>query len=445
MSEEPRIGVFVCHCGINIGGYVDVPDVVEYATGLPDVVYAEPNLYTCSSDGLQKIQEAIKKYELNRVVVASCTPRTHEPLFQSACEEAGLNKYVFEMANIRDQCSWVHMHEPEKATQKAKSLVRMAVAKARLLVPEEEPEIDIRPTGLVIGGGVSGLTSALSLADQGFKVHLVEKEDRLGGTLLKLDTLFSSNVKASEVINPLIKRVKASTDITVHLDSRVADVKGFIGSFDVGIETRGEPEMLSVGTIIVATGADYLSPEGLYGYGQVDNVVTQMELEQLFKEGGRLDGVKTLVMIQCAGSRNEERPYCSRVCCTEAIKNAIKLVKENPKRDVYILYRDLQTYGIEFSMMEYDAKKSGVKLVMYDKERLPEVTGGKRGPMVRVYSPLLDEELTIETDMVVLSAPIIPNMDNEALSKHLKVPLNSDRFFMEAHVKLRPLDFATDG
>ena len=445
MSEEPRIGVFVCHCGINIGGYVDVPDVVEYATGLPDVVYAEPNLYMCSSDGLQKIQEAIKKYELNRIVVASCTPRTHEPLFQSACEEAGLNKYVFEMANIRDQCSWVHMHEPEKATQKAKSLVRMAVAKARLLVPEEEPEIDIRPTGLVIGGGVSGLTSALSLADQGFKVHLVEKEDRLGGTLLKLDTLFSSNVKASEVINPLIKRVKASTDVTVHLDSRVADVKGFIGSFDVGIETRGEPETLSVGTIIVATGADYLSPEGLYGYGQVDNVVTQMELEQLFKEGGRLDGVKTLVMIQCAGSRNEERPYCSRVCCTEAIKNAIKLVKENPKRDVYILYRDLQTYGIEFSMMEYDAKKSGVKLVMYDKERLPEVTGEERGPMVRVYSPLLDEELTIETDMVVLSAPIIPNEDNEALSKHLKVPLNSDRFFMEAHVKLRPLDFATDG
>ena len=197
MSEEPRIGVFVCHCGINIGGYVDVPDVVEYAAGLPDVAYAEPNLYTCSSDGLQKIQEAIKRYDLNRVVVASCTPRTHEPLFQSACEEAGLNKYVFEMANIRDQCSWVHMHEPEKATQKAKDLVRMAVAKARLLVPEEEPEIDIRPTGLVIGGGVSGLTSALSLMDQGFKVHLVEKEDRLGGTLLKLDTLFSSNVISS--------------------------------------------------------------------------------------------------------------------------------------------------------------------------------------------------------------------------------------------------------
>jgi heterodisulfide reductase subunit A len=445
MSEEPRIGVFVCHCGINIGGYVDVPDVVEYATGLPDVAYAEPNLYTCSSDGLQKIQEAIKKYDLNRVVVASCTPRTHEPLFQSACEEAGLNKYVFEMANIRDQCSWVHMHEPEKATQKAKDLVRMAVAKARLLVPEEEPEIDIRPTGLVIGGGVSGLTSALSLSDQGFKVHLVEKESRLGGTLLKLDTLFSSNVKASEVINPLIERVKASTDITVHLDSKVTDVKGFIGSFDVMIETRGEPETLSVGTIIVATGADYLNPEGLYGYAQVDNVVTQLELEQTFKEDGRLNGVKTVVMIQCAGSRSEERPYCSRICCTEAMKNAVKLVEDDPRRDVYILYRDLQTYGTEYSAIEYDAKKSGVKLVMYDKERPPEVTGRERGPVVRAFSPLLDEELTIEADMVVLSAPIIPNMDNEALSKHLKVPLNSDGFFMEAHVKLRPVDFATDG
>ena len=445
MSEEPRIGVFVCHCGINIGGYVDVPDVVDYAAGLPDVAYAEPNLYTCSSDGLQKIQEAIKKHGLNRVVVASCTPRTHEPLFQSACEEAGLNKYVFEMANIRDQCSWVHMHEPEKATQKAKDLVRMAVAKARLLVPEEEPEIDVLPMALVIGGGVSGLTAALSLMDQGFKVHLVEREGRLGGTLLKIDKLFPSNVKASEVIDPLVERVEASNDITVHLDSKVSDVKGFIGNFDVVIETPGGPEKLNVGTIIVATGAGYLSPEGLYGYGRVEGVVTQLELEQTFKEAGGLDGVETLVMIQCAGSRNEERPYCSRVCCTEAMKNAIRLLEEESRRDVYILYRDLQTYGTEFSAMEFDAKKKGVRLIMYDKDRPPEVAEGKKGPVVRVYSPLLGEELTIEADMAVLSAPIVPNIDNEALSRHLKVPLNSDRFFMEAHVKLRPVDFATDG
>ncbi|MFH2111805.1 MAG: CoB--CoM heterodisulfide reductase iron-sulfur subunit A family protein [Candidatus Bathyarchaeota archaeon] len=444
MSEKPRVGVFVCHCGINIGGYLDVPDVVKYAETLPDVAYAEANLYTCSSDGLQKIKEAIKKYDLNRVVVASCTPRTHEPLFQGACEEAGLNKYVFEMANIRDQCSWVHMHERDKATQKAKDLVRMAVAKARLLTPEEEPEIDIQPIGMVIGGGVSGLTVALSLADQGFKVHLVEKEGRLGGYLNKLDKLFPSNMKAEDVIKPLIQRVKSSPDITVHLKSTVTDVKGFIGNFDTEITTGEESQLLNVGTIVVATGADYLDPKGLYGYGEVEGVVTQLELEELMKEG-KLGKAKTTVMIQCVGARIEERPYCSRVCCSEAMKNATLLVEENPRRDVYILYRDLQTYGLEYTALEWDAKKKGVKLIKYDVEMPPEVTKGEKGPVVKVFSPLLGEELTIEADTVVLSAPLIPNEENKRLSQLLKVPLNSDGFFLEAHVKLRPLDFATDG
>ena len=260
MSEEIRVGVFVCHCGINIGGYVDVPEVVKYAETLPDVAYAEPNLYTCSSDGLQKIQEAIKKHRLNRVVVASCTPRTHEPLFQSACEEAGLNKYLYEMANIRDQCSWVHMHEPEKATQKAKDLVRMAVAKARLLTPEEEPEIDIQPIGLVIGGGVSGMTSAVSLEKQGFEVHLVEKQDRLGGVLSELDILFPTNVKAEKVINPLIEKIADSTNINVYLNSTVEKVKGFIGNFDIVIKSPDREVPLNVGTIIVATGAEKPRP-----------------------------------------------------------------------------------------------------------------------------------------------------------------------------------------
>jgi len=444
MSEKPRVGVFVCHCGINIGGYLDVPDVVKYAETLPDVAYAEANLYTCSSDGLQKIKEAIKKYDLNRVVVASCTPRTHEPLFQGACEEAGLNKYVFEMANIRDQCSWVHMHEHDKATQKAKDLVRMAVAKARLLTPEEEPEIDIQPIGMVIGGGVSGLTVALSLADQGFKVHMVEKEGKLGGYLNKLDKLFPNNMKAEDVIKPLIQRVKSSPDITVHLNSKVTDVKGFIGNFDTEVTTGEESQPLNVGTIVVATGADYLNPEGLYGYGEVEGVVTQLELEELIKEG-KLGKAKTIVMIQCVGARIEERPYCSRICCSEAMKNATLLVEEDPRRDVYILYRDLQTYGLEYTALEWDAKKKGVKLIKYDVERPPVVTKGEKGLVVKVFSPLLGEELTIEADTVVLSAPLIPNEENKRLSQLLKVPLNSDGFFLEAHVKLRPLDFATDG
>ena len=444
MSEKPRIGVFVCHCGINIGGYVDVPAVVDYSKTLQDVAYAEPNLYTCSSDGLQKIKEAIEKYDLNRVVVAACTPRTHEPLFQSACEEAGLNKYLFEMANIRDQCSWVHMKEPEKATQKAKDLVRMAVAKARLLQPEEESEIDVKPIAMVLGGGVSGLTSAVSLVNQGFKVHLIEKSDKLGGQLLDLDVLFPNNKKANEVIDPLIKKVIENKDIIVHLDTEVKNVKGFIGNFEVNLVNTDSTETLEIGTIIVATGADYLDPKGLYGYGEIDGVITQLELEDMIKQG-TFSNEETIVMIQCVGSRNEERPYCSRICCTEAMKNASLLKDKNPEREVYILYRDLQTYGIEYTEMEWDAKKKGVHLIKYDLDQTPTVTKGEKGPIVKVYSPLLEQEITVEPEFVVLSVPLIPNPDNKVLSQMLKVPLNSDGFFMEAHVKLRPLDFATDG
>ena len=443
MSEEIRIGVFVCHCGVNIGGYVDVPDVVDYSMTLPGVVYSEPNLYTCSSDGLQKIQEAIKKHNLNRVVVASCTPRTHEPLFQSACEEAGLNKYLFEMANIRDQCSWVHMHEPNKATQKAKDLVRMAVAKARLLSPEEEPEIDIQPIGLVIGGGASGMTAALSLERQGFEVHLVEKESQLGGTLNDLDSLFPTNKKAEEVIKPLIDKIADSVKISVYLESEVEKVKGFIGNFDVEIKSKEEIIPLNVGTIIIATGADYLTPTGLYGYGEIEGVITQKELEQMIKEG-KVDA-KKIVMIQCVGARNEERPYCSRICCSEAMKNASMLVDMDPEKDVYILYRDLQTYGVYYTEMEWNAKKRGVKFIKYEEDRPPVVEQVEKRPVVKIHTPLLGSDLTIKADMVVLSVPLIPNQDNKKLSQLLKVPLNSDGFFMEAHVKLRPIDFATDG
>jgi len=444
-EEAPRVGVFVCHCGINIGGFVNVPTVVEYANSIPGVVYAEANLYTCSSDGIDKIKEAIKKHNLNRVVVASCTPRTHEPLFQSTCEEAGLNKYLFEMANIRDQCSWVHMHEPEEATEKAKDLVRMAVAKACLLSPQEEPEIEVNPVALVIGGGLSGMTSAMSLAEQGFKVHLVEKQSELGGMLLRLKKLFPLEQESSAILKQKIEAVRSNPNIRVYTNSKVRFVKGFVGNFDVEIESqKGEVESLGVGTIIVATGADVLEPKGLYSYGEDKRVVTQMQLEEML-ETGDLKGVHTVVMIQCVGSRNEERPYCSRICCNEALKNAILLKKSDASREVYILYRDLQTYEFYYPSLEGKARDLGVKLIRYLKEMPPQVSPEEDSVAIKVFTPLLDEEMTIKADLVVLSTPLIPREEAKELSRILKVPLDSNGFFMEAHVKLRPLDFATDG
>ena len=436
----PRIGVFVCRCGINIGAYVDVPKVVEYAKTLPNVAYAEENMYTCSSDGLNKIKEAIKKHSLERVVVASCTPRTHEPLFQATCEEAGVNKYLFEMANIRDQCSWVHMREPERATEKAKGLVRMAVAKAALLEPGNEPEIDVNPSTLVIGGGVAGMRAALSLAEQGFNVTLVEKQKQLGGMLRTFDTLFPHNQKASDVLEPLVKQVTSNPRIQVLTDSKVTSVYGFIGNFDIGIDASGKGEKINVGTIIVAVGAEAYEPKDLYLYGEDPRVVTQAQLEKMVKTGSV--AAKRIVMIQCVGARNEERQYCSRVCCNEALKNALNVA---PGREVYVLYRDLQTYGIQYSKLEQETKRKGVRYLKYLAERSPKVTPGADALSVTFYSPTINEEMTLKADLLVLSTPLVPVSDAKELSQMLKVPLDSNGFFMEAHVKLRPIDFATDG
>ncbi len=437
----PRIGVFVCRCGINIGAYVDVPKVVEYAKTLPGVVYAEENMYTCSSDGLNKIKEAIKKHNIEGVVVASCTPRTHEPLFQATCEEAGVNKYLFEMANIRDQCSWVHMKEPEKATEKAKDLVRMAVAKAALLEPGDEPEIDVNPSTLVIGGGVAGMRAALSLAEQGFNVTIVEKQKQLGGMLRTFDILFPHNQKASDVLEPLVKQVTGNPRIRVLTESKVSSVYGFIGNFDIGVDAAGKEEKFSVGTIIVAVGAEAQEPKGLYLYGEDPRVVTQAQLEELVT-ADRVTA-KRIVMIQCVGARNEERQYCSRVCCNEAIKNALNVAA--PGRDVYILYRDLQTYGIHYSKLEQETKRKGVRFLKYQAEKPPKVNAEADGLNISFYSPTVNEEVNLKADLLVLSTPLIPVADAKELSQMLKVPLDSNGFFMEAHVKLRPIDFATDG
>jgi len=445
--EVPRIGVFVCHCGINIGGVVNVPEVVKYAMTLPNVVYSEDNLYTCSSEGLSKIKEGIEKHNINRVVVASCTPRTHEPLFRATCEEAGLNKYLFEMANIREHCSWSHMDEPYKATEKAKDIVRMAVVKARLLEPQEEPEIEVVPSTLVIGGGISGMTAALSLADQGFQVYLVEKEPELGGTVRHLHKLYPTMVDASEGLNKIVDAVKLNKNIKVLTSTIVTQVKGFIGNFDVSVQKgNSDAANFRVGAIIVATGADVFQPVGMYGYKEYDNVITQFELEQLLK-GGQLEKTERIVMIQCIGAREEKgRTYCSRICCMTALKNALLIKDLQPETDVYILFRDLQTYGKEYEEWHRMAQDRGVIFIKYVQEKPPQVVAGPdRKLTVDVYHALLGEQVRVESDLIVLSTPLVQHEDAKELSQMLKVPLGLDGFFFEAHVKLRPIDFATDG
>ena len=306
MKEEPRLGVFVCHCGVNIGGVVKVPEVVEYAKTLPQVSYAEDNIYTCSEAGLDSIKDAVKKYNLNRVIVASCTPRTHEPLFRSACSEAGLNPYLFEMANIREQCSWVHPKEPERATEKAKDVVRMAVARAAWLEPQIEPEVEIKDSALVIGAGMAGLTSALTLANQGFKVYLVEKEDKVGGNVRRLYKLYPTMEEAEKVLGPVIEAVKKHKNIELLTSTTVGEVGGYVGNFNVTVTKKGEKIPLNVGTIIVACGAlNYQPPKGLYRYGVYGNVITQLELDELLREG-KLGKPERVVMIQCVGGRKGE-------------------------------------------------------------------------------------------------------------------------------------------
>lgn len=447
-QEKPRVGVFVCHCGVNIGAVVNVPEVVQYAKALPSVAYAEENLYTCSSEGLSKIKEAIKSHNLNRVVVASCTPRTHEPLFRSACEEAGLNKYLFHMANIREHCSWVHSKEPKKATEKAKETVKMAVAKAALLEPQSEPEIEVQPSALVLGGGISGMTAALSLARQNFKVSIIERETNLGGQLDKLYRLYPNDKPSSEILEEYVQSVHMDPRIKVYTSSTLKNLEGFIGNFKATIDHKGKAQTLDIGTVIVATGADVLKPEGQYCYGQNKNVVTQLELEELMKQG-KLQKPRNIVMIQCVGAREQKeggRKYCSRVCCAVAVKNALHIKEMLPDTEVTILYRDMQTYGREFEEQYQKARENFVQFIRYDVESPPEVTSQSNGKLiVTVHDILVNKTLELEPDLLVLSTPLISWKEAEDLSKLLKVPLGADGFFLEAHVKLRPVDFATDG
>jgi heterodisulfide reductase subunit A-like polyferredoxin len=439
----PRIGVFVCHCGINIGGVVDVPSVVEYAKTLPNVVYVEDNLFTCSQDTAVKMGEVIKEENLTRVVVASCSPRTHEGLFQENCEKAGLNRYLFEMANIRDQDSWVHMNEPEAATVKAKDLVRMSVAKAQYLVPLKPGQLNVTKAALIIGGGLAGITAALSLADQGFESYLVEKEAELGGNYSKLYYTLEGMDTVKHLAG-LLDRVEKSDLIHVYTGAEIKNLDGFIGNYTTTVEAGGKESQFEHGVVIAATGA-YENETKEYLYGQHESVVTQRELEEMIhNKDAKVAKAKSVVMIQCVGSRCEERPYCSRYCCSEAIKNALRLKEADPTTDVTILYRDIRTYGLKEDYYK-KAREANVKFVRYEENIKPEVTGNGSKVNVSAFDYILSETVELETDLLVLSVGTVPNPANDEIAKWLKVPVNQDGFFLEAHVKLRPVDFATDG
>jgi len=450
ITDEPRIGVLICHCGINIGKYVDIPEVREYVKTLPNVVHCEDNLYSCSSDSQERIKELIADHDLNKFIVASCTPRTHEALFQETCQEAGMNKYLFEMVNIRDQCSWVHMTEKEAATEKSKDLLRMAVAKARLIKPQSEEKLQITPTALVIGGGVSGMTAALEIANQGFKAYLIEKEDKLGGNLNNLNILYPVQEDASIFLKEITEKTQNHKNIEVLLKSKINSIKGYIGNYEVSISNSGKKlEELKIGTIIVATGAQEFKPKGLFEYeDKNDDVLTQLELEQKLQNADKswLDKINRITFILCANARQKEGiTYCSNVCCGTSIKN-INILKElKPELEIVVLYRDLQMAKKEFEEY-YRNRRKDAMFLRYDLDNLPEVkkkSSAKYG--IKIFDTNLQDEISYDTDMIVLATPMIPADNLEELAKMLKVPLDRTGFFLEAHVKLRPLDFATDG
>jgi len=441
-EEKPRIGVFVCNCGINIGGVVDVPAVTEYAATLPYVVLADENLFTCSQDTQDRIKDVIKENRLNRIVVASCSPRTHEPMFQETLQACGLNKYLFEMANIRDQNSWVHGDDPGMATIKARDLIRMAVARAGLLKPLKEKKIPINRRALVIGGGVAGMNAALGLADQGFEVVIVEKEPQLGGLARQLTTTIEGE-DIQRYILDLAERVSGHEKIQLLTDSLIVGFTGFKGNFttEIMVGPGMYERKIEHGVVILATGAMEYKPEE-YLYGKDHRIMTQIELGKRLDVKGA-DDLNRIVMIQCVGSRNEEHPNCSRVCCQSAVKNALHIKDLNPDADVYILYRDMRMYGL---LEDYytEARQEGIIFCRFDKDSPPAVEITDDALMVTFRDHILQRDIRVPADRLVLSAGMIPE-DTEELASILKLPRDEDGYFIEAHVKLRPVDLANEG
>ncbi len=437
-DEKPRVGVFVCNCGVNIGGFADVPAIVEYAKGLPNVVFVEENLFTCSQDTQDTMVEVIREQNLNRIVVAACTPRTHEPLFQETIRNAGLNAYLFDMANIRNQCTWVHSDDKEIATEKSKDLVRMAINRASLLEPIPDISVDINKSALVIGGGVAGMTAALSLSDQGFPATIVEKASVLGGAARDLTKTWKGN-DVKEYLSELVDKVEKHPEIEVLTDSEVVGASGFVGNFETQVVAGNETKTVDHGVTIIATGGR-AADTNEYLYGKNPRVTRWHELEN---DPKKLKDAESIVFIQCVGSRDDNRPYCSRICCTSSILQAISIKEENPETDVFMLYRDIRTYG-ERETLYKKAREKGVIFIRYSLDNKPKVVEVDDRLEVDVFDPVLQRNLKIKADYVNLATAIEP-AENTAISEFYKIPLNAENFFMEAHAKLRPVDFANDG
>jgi heterodisulfide reductase subunit A len=446
ISGPPRVGVFLCHCGINIAGVLDIESLKEYAAGLPGVVYVENNMFLCADEGQRMIQEKIVEHKLNRVVAAACTPRTHEPVFRGSCQQIGLNPYLFEMVNVRDQCSWVHTGLPGMATEKARDLIKMGIAKARHLQPLRKSNINITQSVLVVGGGVAGMRAALDLEAQGFKTFLIEKEGRLGGMLNNLTKVYPANLSAVELARTMVEKIKSSR-VEVMTSTELNSITGFVGNFDVST-TNGD---FKVGAIVLATGADVYKPKDEFGYGKFDNVITNLELENILHETKDKIEIKgktpeTVAFIQCIGSRDPEKnPGCSRYCCPTTIKQAVRL-RENGV-NVVVMHRDMRTVGARSEEHYRHARSLGVKFIRYTPQRLPEVIGDEgSASSVEILELALHRILEIPVDYVVLAAGMVPNeLSTSKLHEILKVPQGADGFFMERHAKLGPVETTTEG
>ena len=442
VGDPPRVGVFICHCGTNIAGVVDVEDAADYAGKLPFVAHVERNLFSCSQDSQEKIAQAIRDNDLNRVVIAACTPRTHEPLFQETLAGAGLNKYLFEMANIRNQCSWVHADDPAAATRKSKDLIRMAVAKAAQLTPLTQSDLGVNQKALIIGGGLAGMSAAKTLADQGYESYLVEQADKLGGAARSLSQTYL-NEPVWPAMQELIDQVATDDKITVLTRSELKEVDGFVGNFKSVVKTPDGDLDVEHGVAILAMGGSELKPKE-HLYGRHPAVVTGLEMSRLLKHGDpKLDEADSTVFIQCVGSRIPERPYCSKVCCTRSLVSAMELKERKPEMEVYILYRDLRTYGLREDAYRR-AREMGVHFIKYDPDQGLTVSQGDSGLKVETVDYVLQRPLVLRPDRLVLASAILPATEGP-IAQMFKVPINDDGFFVEAHVKLRPVDFATDG
>lgn len=444
MREDIRVGVFVCDCGSNIAGFVNVPEVVEYSKGLKDVVFTGEGKWSCSVDALASMQESIKEHNLNRVVIASCTPRTHEPVFKQTVKEAGLNPYLLEFVSIREQVSWVHMKEPEAATEKAKDLVKMGVAKAILLEEGEEIRLPVGTDCMIIGGGMAGMTAALNIAEQGFKAYIVEKQPQLGGILNRISNVSHNhiNMPASEIVKAKTGLVEANPNITVYTSTEIESVDGYIGNYKIVLNAKEETVNLDISTVIVATGMREIEPEGMFQYGNDPRVVTQLQLEGLLKKN-ELGDVRDVVIINCVGSKNEERGCCT-LGCPISVKNALAIKKISKDINVHILYRDLSMVKDEQIHLQA-AKAAGIKFVRFPDDRYPDVTKGDGRLSVDVFDLLLGSEYKLPSDLLVLTVGFTGDETINAIKGHLKVSTNKEGFFQERHIKLGPLDFPADG